>query len=384
MQAKAREHGALPLAGFLLACLLAPAAAGGPGSAGMQILKTDLSPRALGMGGAFASIADDAYTMDYNPAGLGQMYMPEVSAMYSNGLEGATLTNFVYAMPVPLPGFTGLSKPGAGLSLLMADAGSFDLRLIGAGGAVTEKSYDAQKDMVLSFGYGEKVASDEVKSGKSEFNLDQYLGMNVKYVRSTMLEHYSASALAFDAGWLMMEPRLGLAAAVSLANLGGGLKYDSESTQLPSILRLGLSWQKPTVMDQSLLLAAEADVYAAESRKSLRFGAEYNFEKVFSLRAGYRAMDDNGGITFGLGVHYEDVGIDFATTSGGEVYNTSQVSLSWKFSNVRIQEKKKKMNFKDPPKTRDASKPAGVQPKPAQSRPSQQQKKTDSDFFWLY
>ena len=65
-------------AALLLGCVL-PAAAGGPGSAGMQALKSDMSPRAAGMGGAFTAGADDIYTAEYNPAGLGRLYVPEAS-----------------------------------------------------------------------------------------------------------------------------------------------------------------------------------------------------------------------------------------------------------------------------------------------------------------
>ena len=64
---------------------LTPVFAAGPGSTGLQVLKSDISPRAMGMGGAFSAIADDVYSMNYNPAGLGQLYMPEASAMYLSG-----------------------------------------------------------------------------------------------------------------------------------------------------------------------------------------------------------------------------------------------------------------------------------------------------------
>ncbi|MDA8216754.1 MAG: PorV/PorQ family protein [Dehalococcoidales bacterium] len=373
----------------LLACL-APAAAGGPGSAGMQVLKTDMSPRAAGMGGAFVAVADDIYAMNYNPAGLGQLYIPEATAMYLSGFDDSKLNYLAYGMPLPFIGLAGLEKPGAGISLMLSDAGKFNYRYINPDGSVFSHTFDAQKDLALSFGYGEKVYSDEVNLEGYKAKIEQYLGMNVKYIRSTLLEDKQPpSTLAFDAGWLMMEPNLGVSLAASIANYGGGLKYGSETTKLPGILRLGASWQKPTVMDQSLLLAAEGDFYTAEALKSIRFGLEYQFEKIFSLRTGYKAEEDNKGMTMGLGVRYENFSLDFGLSLGGEVYNASQVSFSYTFSGWRSGELvKKPRQYKDARSEpgRKAQPARRVRAEPEKRRKAEPEKpqKKDSDFFWIY
>ncbi len=371
----------------LAALLPAAALAGGPGSTGMQVLKTDMSPRAAGMGGAFAAVADDIYSLDYNPAGLGQLYIPEASAMHLAGFDDSSLQHFSFGMPLPFLGMAGLQKPAAGVSLMMASAGTLPYKLIMPDGSVLSKSYDAQKDLALTFGYGEKVYAGDVNLEGYNARIEQYLGMNVKYIRSVLLEDKQPpSTFAVDAGWLVMEPNLGLSFGASLANLGGGLKYGSEVTRLPTIARLGLSYQRPTVMDQSLLLAAEADIYTAEALKSLRFGLEYHFEQVFNLRLGYRGGEDNRGFTTGIGVHYGDMALDVAMGLGSEVYNASQVSFSYKFSGVTIKEYRRKMKFREPeaPKAapaRKASKPAR---KPAREAEPAGEKKKDSDFFWIY
>lgn len=372
---------------ILCACLALPCAlpvVAGSGAAGLQVLKNDISPRAMGMGGAFAGVADDIYAMNYNPAGLGQLYMLEAAAVYLSGFDDAKLNNFTAAVPLPIGGFAGLAKPVVGLSLMMADAGSFNLRLLNEGsGVVTEQIYDAQKDLALTFGYGEKVYSSDVKFEGRDYMFDQYLGVNIKYLRSTLLENYSASCMAVDAGWLAVEPKLGLSAGVSMANFGSGLKYVSETTKLPSILRLGLAYQRPTIRSQSVLLAAEADFYTAEAQKSLRFGMEYHFENVFNLRLGYKTAEDNAGLIMGLGVHYGDAAVDFATGAGNAVYNTSQISFSYKFSGVYIPDNRKKTKYKDPvPQKQTPLKPG--QAKPQRKPGAPQKKNTNSDFFWLY
>jgi hypothetical protein len=215
--------------------------------------------------------------------------------------------------------------------------------------------------------------------------IEQYLGMNAKYLKSTLLETYSASALAVDAGWLVMEPKLGLSFGASVSNFGSGLKYVSEVTPLPSILRLGLAYQRPTVMDQSVLLAAEGDFYTQEAQKSLRLGMEYHFQSIFNLRLGYKAAEDNKGFTMGLGVRYEDMSLDFAMGMGNAVYSASQVAFSYKFTGITVKEYRKKMNYRDPEpeKKTPAVKTRTRQQNPSR-KPAAPEKKKDSDFFWIY
>lgn len=389
-----RGNGALPALSIALACILffpAPVLAGGPGSAGMQVLKSDLSPRAAAMGGAFAAVADDVYTMSYNPAGLGQLYIPEASAiLHQSGFDDSTLNYISLGLPLPFIGLAGLEKPGFGMSLLLADAGDFEYKLLLPDGGVYSKSFDAQKDRVLTLGYGEKVYSGEVNLEGYNAKIEQYLGLNVKYIWSKMLDDKDPpSTVAFDGGWLLLEPRLGISLGASIANYGSGLKYGTEVTKLPSILRLGASWEKPTVMEQSVLLAAEGDFYMAESLKSLRFGMEYHFEKFFNLRLGYKTAEDNNGLTMGLGLHYNDMSLDFATGMGNEVFNSTQLAFSYKFSGIIVKEYRKKVSYKDPEPQKSAPSKAVKQPakperkpeKPARSAP---EKKKDSDFFWIY
>ncbi len=374
------------LAAALLAALVTavPVRAGGPGSVGMQVLKTDMSPRAAGMGGAFVAVADDIYSIGYNPAGLGQLYIPEASAMHLAGFDDSSLQHASFGMPLPFLGLAGLQKPAAGVSLMLASAGTLAYKRIMPDGSVLSKSYDAQKDLALTFGYGEKVYADDVNIEGYNARIEQYLGMNVKYIRSVLLEDKQPpSTFAFDAGWLVMEPKLGLSFGASLSNLGGGLKYGTETTRLPTIARFGLSYQRPTVMDQSLLLAAEADLYTSESLKSLRLGLEYHFEKIFNLRLGYRGGEDNRGFTTGIGVRYEDMALDVAMGLGSEVYNTSQVAFSYKFSGVTIKEYRRKVKYREPqaPAAAPAERTAKPERKPA--KPAEEKKK-DSDFFWIY
>ncbi|MCM2267546.1 MAG: PorV/PorQ family protein [Elusimicrobiales bacterium] len=362
--------------------LAAPSRAGGPGSAGVQVLKTDVSPRAAGMAGAFAAVADDAYAANYNPAGLGQLYLPEASAMYLSGFDDAKLQYLSFAMPLPIQGLAGLDKPAIGVSALFSDSGQFLYSPIDGNGRVNAVTMDAEKTRVITFSYAEKVYADVLDLEGYKASVEQYLGFSAKYIGSELLESYSASAVAIDAGWLIRDVNLGLGFGASLSNLGSGLKYYKEAAPLPTILRLGASYRPPTIMSQSLLLALEGDFYLNEQLKSLRAGLEYHFQDMFNFRLGYRGAEDNKGPTVGLGINYESFALDFGLALGGEVFNSSQVSFSYKFAGWRTAEvRRTQRQFRDEaPAARPGKKAAPERRKPA----PKPEKKKDTDFFWIY
>lgn len=375
------------LAALLAACLAAPAAAGGPGSAGVQVLKSDISPRSLGMGGAFVAVADDPYAAAYNPAGIGQLYLPEATAMYQSGFDDASLQYLAFGLPLPIEGFAGFDKPGLAVSAMFAGSGRFVYNKIDSGsGDVTTRSMDAESTRVLGLTYGEKIFAGDVNLEGYSARIEQHMGLSVKYVGSELLETYSASGVAFDGGWLVKDLNSGLALGAAVSNFGGSLKYYKENTPTPTILRLGLSYAPPTVMSQSLLLSTEADLYLQEKLKSLRGGLEYRFQEHFFARLGYRGGEENKGAALGLGIRYENFALDFAMTMGNEVFNTSQVSFSYKFSGWRTGDYKRKKPQYQAPRPADAkpaARPSGEQRKEPAGRPAAKPKK-DSDFFWIY
>jgi hypothetical protein len=53
------------------------------GSTGMQFLKIGVGARAMGMGGAYASIAGDATALAWNPAGIGTINEIQLSAQHT-------------------------------------------------------------------------------------------------------------------------------------------------------------------------------------------------------------------------------------------------------------------------------------------------------------
>jgi tetratricopeptide (TPR) repeat protein len=88
----------------LLAAVLTAALLAGPASAAFE--ETGAGARAPGLGDAFGALADDAYALHYNPAGLAQIDRKQFSAAYSRlymGLsDGSEIgsSQFVFALPL--------------------------------------------------------------------------------------------------------------------------------------------------------------------------------------------------------------------------------------------------------------------------------------------
>src|ERR1700741_2906158 len=95
-----RRLAGAPLLTLLVLAPAAPAAAGDKGLvnsetfSGFQFNFNNPGARALGMGGAFVAVADDATAVIANPAGLTILQRPEISAEYKFQRYNNTVETF--------------------------------------------------------------------------------------------------------------------------------------------------------------------------------------------------------------------------------------------------------------------------------------------------
>ena len=130
-----------------------------PTSASAAFADLGLGARGIGLGNAFVPIADDVYTLYYNPAGLGQLDRPEFGTAYTRYLTGLTDNSNLSSS------FLGYAQPLRGGEAGTAAIGWQQFSLSGL--------YDEQ---AFTLGYGRMMMKD-LGPG------DLYGGLNLKLLR---------------------------------------------------------------------------------------------------------------------------------------------------------------------------------------------------------
>ena len=79
------------------------------GTTAAKFLHMNVGSRAVGMGGAFTSIANDASAMYWNPAGLSFYNTKEVFFNHSNWIADISFDYFGFSLPLMNNHFVGLN-----------------------------------------------------------------------------------------------------------------------------------------------------------------------------------------------------------------------------------------------------------------------------------
>lgn len=273
-----------------------------------SFLNIGVGARALGMGGAYTALADDANALYWNPAGLSKLEKREFTASHAELFESTRLDFLAYAHP------TSQGTFAAGLTYLSQGKieGRDSLGRPTAG-------YDAS-DAAVTASYARKLDLAE-------------LGASVKYVRSH-IGSAEAQSVAVDVG--AKRALGGLTLGAALRNLGPGLKYDNERNDLPLRLAVGAVYK----FAGGHAAAAEAVNGPRGAGTDVSFGGEYQALKNLYLRAGYTTQsaitggtgfDAARGLTFGLGLRNEKWSMDYAILPTGELGRSHRFSLGARF-----------------------------------------------------
>jgi len=275
--------------------------------ASANFIEVETGARAMGMGGAFVSVADDVTALYWNPAGLA-------------GLDGFQ----VFGMRTSVYDVDGLSEDS-----VMASYGSCG-RGYGMGWMRTGAADLYNEDTLLA-GFGMTTPLDGLSAGATikRFSVD---APGYDYYNDPNFESGGDQALSGDVGLLYLRDvwRLG----ATFRNLGEPelqLISSTASEDLDPIygeLRLGGSY----VFREVMLMTAEWRVRSNvpsywERKNSLNLGTEIWFFDVFALRAGV----NEGRNTAGLGLKADPVRIDVALLSErriGSFYRLSAI-LTW-------------------------------------------------------
>jgi hypothetical protein len=291
---------------LLLVCAAVPAAAfAAPGTAGSRFLLLGIGGRAIGMGGAYAGVADGAAAGYWNPAGLTRLAGVELLSMYNSWFEGI---NHLYAgLAFKIDG-----NSAAALQANAVTAGDIP-RIDGAG--MVQGMFTAL-DEAMAATYARRI-KDRISVGGS-----------IKVIRET-IDQARGTGLAFDLG-TMYRPSDKLGIGISVQNLGAGIRMLRDTSPLPLVIRAGAGYTMTAGRDNTLTLAADLAAMPYDESLEGDIGGEYLLARMLALRSGVR-IGRTVVPAFGVGFRFRNISIDWATELFGDLGNPNRVSLTLKF-----------------------------------------------------
>ena len=253
--------------------------------------------RAAGMANAFTAVADDAYAVYYNPAGLAGLRNPEAASsmgkMFMNLSDNSDIgdTNLMMAYPF------SFAVMGIGVKQFALD------------GYYSENQYAfaaAKRFKYFDFGLSLKQMGLEYGSTKYTAKaIDKETGLAGTVADPVFASGLSKSGFGLDAGILKKFGDISFGLALqNLVSPDMGLK---ESYALPMRLKTGLALMKP-----GYKLTGEYN--QEEAGGSVKLGAEADVLSFFRLR---------GGLECGAGI---------ANVSAGASYRMNLFSFDYAFT----------------------------------------------------
>ena len=312
------------------------------GTTAAPFLEIEVGSRAIGMGGAFVAIANDATAIYWNPAGLSRISKSEATLIHTNWLVG---TNFDFVGVVVPMGYLG----SIAVNVISLSTDEMEVRTVQRPEGTGEK-----------FSYGDLSAGlSYAKNLTDRFSI----GVNAKYI-SQRIWHMKAKGIAFDIGTLFKTRFNGMVIGMTISNFGASLKlegrdvfvnYDeapqfggsndripasklTDKFPLPLLFRVGVAMDILKSGSSRLTIAADA-AHPNNNTEYINTGMEYVFNKNIALRFGYKnlfTLDTEEGFTAGFGTKLKLAGgvalkIDYAYQDFGRLQNAQRFSLGFEF-----------------------------------------------------
>lgn len=258
-----------------------------------QFLKIGVGGRAAALGESFIAISDDASALYWNPAGLAQFNKNQL--IISHNIWVADINHDFIGVVYHLDGDNSF---GASLTAVTMD----DMPVTTEFAPFGTGEYFGYSDIAVSLSYARKMTE--------QFSF----GGTVKYVEET-LDKLKMRGVMIDLGTYY---RTGLGTtrfAVTVSNFGAELAPDGEvilignrtnsewqSFAPPTIFRVGFAFE-PYESDEHRVTASIQLNHPNDNSENIVTGAEYAWQKMFFLRAGYKFNVDEQNYSFGLGLN---------------------------------------------------------------------------------
>jgi hypothetical protein len=288
------------------------------GTTAATFLEIPVGARAIGMGRAFVSTANDISSLYWNPAGLARLTLREATF---NQIDWIADMSFNYA----------------GIGVPLGDLGSLGLSF----SALTMDDMPV-RTIERPQGTGELFSAGSFAVGLHYArNLsDRFaIGFTGKYI-SEKIWNMQSQAFALDLGVLFTTSFFnGVRVGAAISNFGTDMRLTGRDTRqfnriddrklgsndrIPMNIELD-SWPLPLnfqfgiaaelFQTESHVLTVEADaLHPSANYESVNVGLEYSFQDLFYVRAGHHSLfltDGEGGLSFGAGVTADLFGGNF-------------------------------------------------------------------------
>lgn len=292
------------------------------GQAG-EFLRWGVGGKALGLGRAFTSLADDASALYWNPAGLSSLSNIGGTVMFMHVplREGASVNYLAGAIPLRLF-FVRNSDPGAfisavqeikiGLGFLWHSLGEFEFYNNDATRNTASDNSINESALYVSISYPlNSVLSGLGRSGKGwskYFRGDFEIGLTTKLIRQDLFGT-GGSATGFDLGFKYTHFSKIFNIGFALRDLNQpNFSYSGNliGDEIPANATLGLSLRPPFPYLRGLLLSFDYGIMSPSGREQERsFGLEYDFATVnaewpVKLRVGANSQHES----FAVGLNF--------------------------------------------------------------------------------
>ena len=247
--------------------------------------------RSLGM--ANSSVTNmDAWSAFHNQAGLAWLSRMEIGASYDNRFTIADLSSESFTFALPLK------------------AGTFAL----SGNIFGYSQYNEKKaGLAFAKKLGEKFSAGVQLDYLNTFINDDYYG--------------SHTAFAVEVG-LLAEPLKNFRVGLHIYNLSGAKLAEYADEKIPTIFRLGASYR----FSEKLLWSIEEEK-DIDQKASFKSGLEYQIAEPLFLRGGISTNPTL--VSFGFGLKFNNLLIDFASTYHQVLGFSPAISMSYQFGNKR-------------------------------------------------
>lgn len=300
-----------------------------------EFLKVGIGARALGMGGAFTAIADDAGAGWWNPAGLALLERPNVQMTHAE-MFGSIVKHDVISGALPIGRNGGRSSVGLTVIRLGVD----DIQVTRdaleqeTGGLVRvnpdKVRLESAYDLGILFSYARGLGQAWA------------LGGNVKMIRQSLVDEGSSFGIGADLG-LLWFPGSATTLGLRLADITTTqIKWDTgrQETVAPTVTVGGQATKDVDFLKGTITGAADvqmafenlgdADQFSSGSFSgNLHAGVEYWYNSAVALRVGTNAghFAAGAGVRFRLGA-LQRFGVDYAFLDHDELDSTNRVSLN--------------------------------------------------------